>query len=160
MKEESTRDVSELAVALSVALTRLRSRLRVESGMTTAGVTLSQLAIVQRILASGPTTAAELAAAEYVTQQAIAQSVAILKEGGLVSGERDEADGRRVLISVTDAGRALFDSLFASRTEWLARAISATVDEGELRNLETAIELLERLAGADVDHEASPSIKS
>lgn len=142
-----------MAVALSVALTRLRSRLRVESGMTTAGLTLSQLAIVQRILAGGPTTAAELAAAEHVTQQAIAQSVAILKVGGLVSGERDEADGRRVLISVTDDGRALFDSLFASRTEWLAHAIDVTLDPSELRKLETAIELLERLAVADVDPE-------
>jgi hypothetical protein len=39
---------------------------------------------LQRILAEGPATAASLAAAEHMSRQAIAESVAILTEAGLV----------------------------------------------------------------------------
>jgi DNA-binding MarR family transcriptional regulator len=147
------RDTAEVAVRLSVALTRLRSRLREESGITTSGFTLSQLAIIQRILDVGPATAASLAAAEHVSQQAIAQSVAILKEAGLVEGERDATDGRKVLISVTDAGRELFESLLASRKAWLVQAIDTVIGPKERPNLDIIIELLERLAGADLNAE-------
>ncbi|HET6292843.1 MAG TPA: MarR family transcriptional regulator [Kribbella sp.] len=152
-KAEGTRDAAEVAVELSTALTRLRSRLREESGVTTSGFTLSQLAIVKRIITEGPTTAASLAATEHVSQQAIAQSVTILKAGGLVRGERDANDGRRVLISVTAKGRELYDAMSASRKAWLAQAIEAVVEPGERPDLDTAIELLERLAGANFEFE-------
>jgi DNA-binding MarR family transcriptional regulator len=148
-------NTSEVAVRLSVAMSRLKSRLREEAGMTRSGFTISQLAILQRILDKGPATAASLAAAEHVSQQAIAQSVAILKEGGLVRGDRDAADGRKVLISVTDAGRELFESLLSSRKEWLVQAIDAMIGPAERPNLDIAIELLERLAGANLSSEVA-----
>jgi DNA-binding MarR family transcriptional regulator len=151
------RDTAEVAVRLSMALTRLRHRLREEAGMTSSGFTLSQLAIVQRILEGGPATAAAMAAAEHVTQQSVAQSVAILKTGGLVTTERDATDGRKILVSVTDAGRELFDSLRASRKAWLVRAIDAMVGPDERGSLDITIELLERLARADLDPEAGVS---
>jgi DNA-binding MarR family transcriptional regulator len=137
-------------VRLQVAISRVRSRLREEAGMTSSGFTISQFAILQRILESGPATAASLAGAEHVSQQAIAQSVAILKEAGLVHGERDATDGRKVLITGTDAGRDLFDSLLASRKAWLVRAIDAIVGPAERPSLDKTIQLLERLAGADL----------
>jgi DNA-binding MarR family transcriptional regulator len=146
MDEGST---AEVAVRLSVAMSRLKSRLREEAGMTRSGFTISQLAILQRILDKGPTTAAALAAAEHVSQQAVAQSVAILKEAGLVRGDRDATDGRKVLISVTAAGRELFESLLNSRKAWLVEAIDAMIGPAERPNLDITIELLERLAGAD-----------
>jgi DNA-binding MarR family transcriptional regulator len=144
------RDTAELAVRLSVSLSRLRSRLREESGMTTSGFTISQLGILHRVLETGPTTAAALAATEHVSQQAIAQSVATLKEAGLVRGERDATDGRKILISGTDAGRELFESLLRSRETWLAKAIDAELGRDQMAALDTAVELLERLAGADL----------
>jgi DNA-binding MarR family transcriptional regulator len=146
-------NTAEVAVRLTVAISRLKSRLREEAGMTRSGFTISQLAILQRILDKGPTTAAALAAAEHVSQQAVAQSVAILKEAGLVRGDRDATDGRKVLISVTDAGRELFESLLSSRKAWLVEAIDAMIGPAERPNLDITIELLERLAGADLSSE-------
>ena len=119
--------------------------------MTSSGLTISQLAILHRILDAGPTTAASLAAAEHVSQQAIAQSVATLKEAGLVQGDRDIQDGRKILISATDTGRKLFDSLLSSRKAWLVRAIDTIVGPDERRDLDATIDLLERLAGADLE---------
>lgn len=118
--------------------------------MTSSGFTISQLAILQRILNEGPVTAASLALAEHVSQQAIAQSVATLKEAGLVKGERDATDGRKVLMSATPAGQDLFESLMASRRAWLVRAIDKVIGPDERQDLDAAIELLERLAGADL----------
>jgi DNA-binding MarR family transcriptional regulator len=146
-----SQDTAAVAVRLQVAMTRLRSRLREESGMTSSGLTLSQLALLHRIVDSGPTTAAQLATAEHVSQQAIAQSVAALKETALVDGERDAQDGRKVLINVTDAGHTLYESMLASPKTWLARAIDASIDPADRRGLDAAIDMLERLAAADLD---------
>jgi DNA-binding MarR family transcriptional regulator len=146
---EDDRETAEIAVRLSVTMTRLRSRLRAEAGIPTSGFTISQLAILQRVLEGGPATAAAMAAAEHVSQQAIAQSVTALKAAGLVSGERDTNDARKVLISATDAGRELFASMLASRQAWLARAIDAIVPPEERAALEKAVDLLARLADAD-----------
>src|ERR1700722_1936002 len=100
-KKHGDRDASELAVRLSVAMNRLRARGREEAGQTTSGFTLSQLAVLTRVLESGPTTSAVMAAAEHVSHQSIAQSVAILKDAGLVRGLSDATDSRKVLISAT-----------------------------------------------------------
>jgi DNA-binding MarR family transcriptional regulator len=141
-------DSPEAAVQLSVALSRLRSRLREESGSRRTGLTVSQLAAMQRIIDAGPTTAAALAAAEHVSQQAVAQNVAALRAG--VRSAPDPDDGRKVLLSATDQGRALFARLRETREAWLARAIDAVVMPEEWAALQAAISLLERLAGADL----------
>jgi DNA-binding MarR family transcriptional regulator len=61
--------------------------------------------VLGRIIDTGPTTAAALAPCEQVTQQAIAQSLATLKERGLVEKQADPGDGRKSLVSATAAGR-------------------------------------------------------
>jgi DNA-binding MarR family transcriptional regulator len=142
-------DHPTVAVRLAVAMGRLRARLREEAGVTSTGLSTSQLSILQRVMA-GPTTAAALSAAEHVTQQAIGQSVAALKAERLVRTRRDPSDGRKTLISVTPAGKRLVDSILASRDAWLVRAIDATVALDERASLDKAIELLERLADTDV----------
>ncbi|GAA5191292.1 hypothetical protein GCM10023322_48330 [Rugosimonospora acidiphila] len=139
-----------MAVRLSVALKRLRSRLREEAGITRTGFTLTQLALLSRLIEEGPATATALAATEHVSQQAIAQSVAALKAAGLVGTAPDASDRRKVMISVTDAGREQHDSLLASREAWLVRAIDKIIAPEERASLDTAIELLERLAAADL----------
>ena len=138
-----------VAVRLAVALQRLRARLREEAGTSATGLSIAQLAILQRLLA-GPTTAAALAAAEHVSQQAIAQSLSGLKAGGLVEAAPHPGDGRKSQLSVTPAGRRLVETIVASRDAWLVRAIDAAVAPDERPALSRAIELLERLAAADL----------
>jgi DNA-binding MarR family transcriptional regulator len=145
-----TRDTARAAVRLAVAVKRLRSRMREESGATSAGLSVAQLSIFSRLMNEGAVTAASLAAAEHVSQQAIAQSLTGLKADGLVSMKPDPADGRKSLISVTAAGRRLFESIMASRDDWLIRAIESAIGPGERAALEKAIELLERLGDADL----------
>jgi DNA-binding MarR family transcriptional regulator len=138
------------AVRLAMAVFRLRSRIRIEAGLRSTGIPISQLAVLGRIIDEGPTTAAALAAGEHVTQQAIAQSVATLKERGLVEKQADPSDGRKSLVTATAAGRELRESLVLSREEWLTRAIDAEVKPEERALLRAAIELLERIADVEL----------
>jgi DNA-binding MarR family transcriptional regulator len=133
---------------LLLAVGRLRARARTEGGSRRSGLTLMQLAILGRVITDGARTAAQLAAAEHVTQQAIAQSLAGLKERRLVRLRADPDDGRKTLIEPTSAGRELRDSLLGAREAWLARAIDEVVDPGERETLEAAIAILERLSDA------------
>jgi DNA-binding MarR family transcriptional regulator len=141
-----TPDRDPVATRLALALTRLRSRLREESSARSMGLSISQLSVLQRLRLNGPATAASLAVAEHVSQQAIAQSVVPLKAAGLVRSEPDPDDGRKTLISITSAGLEIRESVLAARSSWLASAIDSTVEPGERASLEKAIELLERLA--------------
>ena len=147
-----TPDKDAVATRLALALTRLRARLREESPASSTGLSISQLSILQRLRRNGPATAAALSAAEHVSQQAIAQSVAPLKSAGFVQATPDPTDGRKTLISLTDAGYRLRESIIASRSAWLVRAIDATIDSDERAVLDQAIELLERLADADLSN--------
>jgi DNA-binding MarR family transcriptional regulator len=133
-----------------MAVTRLRSRIRIESGMRSTGIPISQLAVLSRIIDEGPTTAATLAAAEHVTQQAIAQSLATFEKRGLVTKYRDPGDGRKSLVSATKSGQALVAQMKASREAWLSRAIAAAIEPDEHGALETTIETLQRIADVDL----------
>lgn len=136
------------AVRLTVAIKRLRNRLR-EAGAGTTGLPITQLALIKRLRDGGPAAATTLAAQEHVTQQAIAQQVAALTRAGLVHTTPDPNDRRKRLIRVTPAGHRLFEAALASRNAWLARAIDTSITAKERPALEKAIELLERLAAAD-----------
>jgi DNA-binding MarR family transcriptional regulator len=138
------------AVRLAMAVSRLRSRIRIEAGMRSTGIPISQLAVLGRIIDEGPVTAAALAAGEHVTQQAIAQSLATLKERGLVEKQADPSDGRKNLVTATAAGRKLRETLAVSREEWLTQAIDAAVKPGQRPLLREAIELLERIADVEL----------
>ena len=136
------------ALRLAMAIARVRARLREIDRSGSMGLTLSQLGILNRLRRDGPATAASLAAAEHVSQQAIAQSLTGLKHAGLVESTPDPADRRKCLLEVTDAGHALIGSILASRNAWLVRAVEQTIGPGERDALDSAIALLERLADA------------
>lgn len=136
-----------VGVRLWVAIKRLRARLR--EAAPTDQMPIAQLSIMKHLRSQGAATAAALADAEHVTQQAIAQNVAALKHAGLVQTTVDPADARKRLISITDEGNRLYDTVLASRNAWLTRAIDAAISPEERAALEKAIELLERLADAE-----------
>ncbi|HEY4304370.1 MAG TPA: MarR family transcriptional regulator [Gemmatimonadaceae bacterium] len=139
----------EMAVRLALVIKRIRARLRDTRPDEAKSLPISQLAILARLRDDGPTTATVLAAAEHVSQQAAAQHVAALRDAGLVQTAADPKDGRKLLVSITRAGRKLFDAAAESRNAWLACAIASDISTKELPTLAKAINLLERLAASD-----------
>jgi DNA-binding MarR family transcriptional regulator len=151
---DASKDAAALAVELRLAMRRVRVRVRAET--TSEGWTISQLATLSRIINDGPITASELAQAEHVRPQSIAEIVTALKAGGLVAAKPDPNDGRKWLLRATAAGRRLIEAVTASREAWLVDAIEAVVPLEERASLASAVELLNRLADCDV-HAGRPS---
>ncbi len=93
-----------------------------------------------------PTTVAELARAENVRPQSMGAIVGALEASGLVKRHRDRTDGRRVLLTVTKAGRDVAARKLTGRDEQLARGLSSGFTDDELRQLVAVAPLLGRLA--------------
>ncbi|WP_329292195.1 MarR family winged helix-turn-helix transcriptional regulator [Streptomyces sp. NBC_01455] len=138
------------AQRLNDAIVRLRARLRVESGQHATGLTATQLAVLASVVREGPVTAARLASLEHVSAQSIAQSLAVLKAAGLIHTTPDPRDGRKKLVSAAPSATELVDKLLTGRASFLARAIEQVLPPEGREDVEKAIDLLERLASADL----------
>jgi DNA-binding MarR family transcriptional regulator len=73
-------------------------------------------------------------------------TISALEEAGLVKGSPDPADGRRTILSLTDACREMLKANRAAKEDWLFRAIQTKLSPAEQEELATALELLKRLA--------------
>jgi DNA-binding MarR family transcriptional regulator len=139
-------DVLIVGSQLQVALGRVVRRLR--QGHVPGDLTLSELSALARLERGGPATPGELAGDERVRPQAMGVTLAGLTERALVSRSADPADGRRVLMSITDAGRQLVVDRRGAKAERMAAALAGTFTPAEIRRLAEAVPLIERLADA------------
>ena len=138
-------DESAIAAArdLRVMFSRLRRQLR---GLATDDdLTPSQTAVLIRLWKEGASSASVLAGAEGVRPQSMAAIVAALEQRGLIERTPDPEDGRRQLISLTDAGRQRGESNRQVREEWLTSAMQERYTKAERRVILDALSLLERL---------------
>jgi DNA-binding MarR family transcriptional regulator len=145
-----SKHAAETAAELMKAMTRLRARLRAESAPDeTPSWTWPQLMTLGRIIDEGPTTVSELAQAEHVRRQSMAETVASLRAQGLITSDPDPGDGRRTLISATEEGRTLLRTIPAAREEWLTVAIGKALSPDEQQALLKAAAIMKRLADSE-----------
>jgi DNA-binding MarR family transcriptional regulator len=135
---------SALAAELRALVGKLRRRLREQAGA--GDLTPSQVSALLRLEKDGPSTTSDLARAAGVRPQSMAAVVAALESAGLVSGAPDPADGRRTLLSLTEACRTLLREGRAARQDWLTRALQQRLSPQEQDELAAAVRLLGRLA--------------
>jgi DNA-binding MarR family transcriptional regulator len=129
-----------------LAVGRLARRIRqIYSLDREGGATFTEAAILVRLEREGPVSPGELAGREKVTSQAIAAVVTELQRRGLVRRGTDPADGRKVIVSITDAGRAVLRDNEQAVARALIRALTPLTPD-ELRRLDEAVPLLNRLA--------------
>jgi DNA-binding MarR family transcriptional regulator len=136
--------VEQVAAALQLSIRLLRRQLRQSQrgGDPTLPET-SALALLDRL---GPTTPGALAKVEQISPQSMGATLSALEARGLVERQADPADGRRVVMSITDAGTAALRVTRTARTEQLAQALSVGFTSLELQQLMAAAPLIERLA--------------
>jgi DNA-binding MarR family transcriptional regulator len=84
-------------------------------------LSLTAASTLRRLERCGPHRLCELYAPEGVTQPAMTQLVTRLEKEGLAARSSDPADGRAVVVSITDSGRAAV----ARRREGRAQALAA-----------------------------------
>src|ERR1700742_3197924 len=136
-------DTADVAAALRESVGLLLRRMRQHMP---GELTLPENAAVARLSRSGPTTSSALAKLEQISPQSMGATLAGLEARGLVARRPDPDDGRRVVLSLTDAGQQVLQDKRNARTRQLAEALSARFTPDEIRLLAEAAPLLGRLA--------------
>lgn len=132
-----------VAAELRALVGKLKRRMRAETDV--GDLTPSQVSVLLRLEKDGQASASDLARAEGMRPQSMATVVAALEAQGLVRGAPDPADGRRTLLSLTDACRQWVQEGRAARQDWLSRRLQARLSSDELDVLAAAAGLLARL---------------
>ena len=139
------RDNAAQAARLRLAVMRLARRLRSQTGSDLSPSLISALASLEH---HGPLTLGQLATLERVKPPSVTRLVATLEAAGLARRERDPADGRVTVLTVTAAGRRTLQKSRTRKTAYLARRLRA-FDDAEAATLDDALRLLERLLEND-----------
>jgi DNA-binding MarR family transcriptional regulator len=139
ISESAARAAQELRVVFS----RLRRRLK--DFAAGEDLTPSQTAVLIRLWKDGASSTSALAGAERVRPQSMATIVAALDGHGLIRRAPDPDDGRRQVLTLTEAGRERAESDRKAREEWLARSLQDQFSERERRVIVEALSLLQRL---------------
>lgn len=138
-------DPDEVASALLASISVLVRRVRqvpVEGGLT-----MPERTALSHLDRSGPTTSSALAREVQITAQAMGTTLNALWTRGLVERRPDPDDGRRMVLSVTEAGAQALENKRNARAELIARALTGgPFTPAELEQLAAAAPLLERLA--------------
>ena len=137
-------DVAALAADLRGVMGQLIRRLRKENLFP-----LHQASVLGRLDRCGSQSVSDLAAAERVRPQSMAQTVGDLEGEGLVDRKPDPDDRRRALVTITAAGKSRIEADRRAREGWLVKAFEE-MPETDLAAIERTVEILRRVADADV----------
>jgi DNA-binding MarR family transcriptional regulator len=122
---------------------RLIRRLRAEPGPP-----VPQMIVLGRLDREGPSSISDLAAAERMRPQSMAQTVRELETMGLVSRRPDPADARRAFVELTRAGLDTLQAARAAREDWLTETLERELDAPERELVRRTLVLLRRVADA------------
>jgi DNA-binding MarR family transcriptional regulator len=128
-----------LASDLSLSVMRLARQLRFRR--PESPVTLSQLSALATLAKDGAMTPGALAVKERVRPPSMTRVIASLAELGLVVRTSHPADGRQVLVEVSESGAELIASERRASQEWL-RGRLATLDSEDRDVLLRAADLM------------------
>ena len=95
----------------AVKQVELAVRAHLDDLLKPCGVTAVQYTALTVLEHGGELSAAQLARNSFVTAQSMADMVRALTGKGLITRTRDEADRKRLLISLTPEGRAFLDAV-------------------------------------------------
>jgi DNA-binding MarR family transcriptional regulator len=137
-------DDYEVAAALRVAIGLLVRKLR--QAHLPGELTIAETSALSRLDRGGPATSSDMAKQDRISPQSMGATLAVLEQRGLIERRRDPADGRRVVLSITAAGRQLANDRRGARSELLAAALRDGFTAAERDLLLAAAPLLERLA--------------
>jgi len=137
------------AAAARRGATRLARRLRMERPEALPELSNLAVSVLGQLHRRGPATPGTLAAAERLRPQSMTRTLAGLERRHLIVRRPDGRDGRRSLLTLTEAGRQALISDMRRRDDWLAGAMACQLTRAERELLRLAGELMERLAESD-----------
>lgn len=123
---------------------RLRRRMR---ELPSGGLTPSQTSVLLHLDKEGASSTTVLAAAEGVRPQSMTATLNALEGLGLLRRRPDPEDGRRQIITLSEAGRVQADGGREARHGWLARSLDERLTPEQLRTVNEALTLLGDVLG-------------
>src|SRR3954453_17574131 len=102
--EKIARTDSGLASSLRVSVARLSRRLRSERDPDNE-LSVGQISVLGDLFRKGECTIGALAPLERVQPPSMTRTVNCLDEGGYVLRSKNDADGRQVVLTLSDKGR-------------------------------------------------------
>jgi len=140
----ATRTDSGLASQLRVSVVRLARRLRSEREPSNE-LSIAAIGVLGVLIREGDMTIGQLAAHERVQPPSMTRTVTALVEDGYVERRPSAADGRSVIVALSEKGRETLLADRRRREAWLAQRLKTfTPEERDL--LRRATPLIERLA--------------
>jgi DNA-binding MarR family transcriptional regulator len=133
--------------SLRAGVMRLRRRL-ISERHPDNDLSISQMVVLGLLVRTGEQTVGDLARAERVQPPSMTRTVNCLEADGYVVRRPHDTDGRQVVVSLTDAGRAAVLADRQRRDAWLARQLGS-LTPAERAALRDAAPILARLAQAD-----------
>jgi len=134
----------EVAASLRSTVTRLTRQLRKQN--ISSAFSNAELLTMGLLDQHGSMLPSALADLERISAQAISQIINRLVEAGVVDRTSDESDKRKVLITLTEAGKKHLDENRRIKEEWLVKAMDNLFSTEELALIEAFLPLLQRLA--------------
>lgn len=134
----------EVAASLRSTITRLNRQLRKQN--ITSAFSNAELLTMGLLDQHGSMLPSALADLERISAQAISQIINRLVEAGVVDRTTDESDKRKVLITLTQAGKKHLDENRRIKEEWLVTSMDKLFSTEELALIEAFLPLLQRLA--------------
>ncbi|GAA1957450.1 MarR family transcriptional regulator [Microbacterium deminutum] len=138
----SAEELSTAASELRIATFRFARRMRTQRAVDS--MSDGQFAVLAGLFVHGSHTLGELAERERVSAPSMNRTVNCLQESGFVRRSADESDGRKVVISLTDEGRAVVDETARRRDAWVEEAL-AELTPHERRTMSDAAKIMQRM---------------
>lgn len=136
----------DLAASLGTQVSRLVKVMRKQSRNEDL-LSLTERSTLVRLADHGEQLPGELAAMEKVSTQAMSQVLNHLLELGHILRTPSTEDGRKVIVTITDAGRHWVRQCRTEKQEWLTRTITEKLNAREKQTLADAVYVLTKLIG-------------
>jgi DNA-binding MarR family transcriptional regulator len=141
-------DTFDLASALRGAVSDLHKRLRKQSysvAGSASNFSITEQTTLSYLFRDGSLYPSELADINRIKKQSMSQVLNNLEEAKMIRRVVSKEDKRKVAISLTAHGKKTVEQARFERDEWLAGAVRQVLQEKEIRILEAAIPLLQKI---------------
>ncbi|WP_307859170.1 MarR family winged helix-turn-helix transcriptional regulator [Herbiconiux sp. SYSU D00978] len=135
---------NDLSAELRVGVGRLSRRLRAEKA--DSDLSDGQVSVLAILFRDGAHTLSQLSDLERVTPPSMSRTVNALEQAGYLQRTESPDDGRKVLLSITDAGRDVVRETRRRRDAWLFQRLKELSPE-QRRVLSEAAAIMKELAG-------------
>lgn len=141
-------DDATLPADLQAVLTRLYKKLKTQSPIHEK-LSMTERGVIKLLNDHAEMLPSQLAKMEQVSTQSMSQILSHLSEIGYVTRRPFETDKRKVMIALSEGGRAMIGTIRGELNTWLSKAIRDTCSAEDQVVLRQAIGPLTRLLNVD-----------